>query len=124
MRMDAVDGRLMKTRILLGLVPALVAVLVTFPGCRPATRIGDIQSRPSEFDGKVVTVSGEASGVLKLPFVDQGLYEVQDGTGKITVLTKGPLPASGQTIRVTGRVRSAFQVMGRSFGLVINEETP
>ena len=86
-------------------------------------KVADIQKEPSKFEQKTVTLHGTASGGTKLPFMKDGFYQLDDGSGSITVITKGSLPAEGKKIFLRGKVRSAFQIAGKSFGLVIEEDS-
>ena len=82
-------------------------------------QIKTILESPESFQGKIVTVAGKANGALKLPFMEQGLFTLDDGTGTITVITKKGLPATGEIVTVKGRVQSAFQIFGKTYGVAI-----
>jgi len=54
--------------------------------------------------------------------VGEGAYEVDDGTGRIWVLTdRGGVPGQDSRVQVTGRVSTGITFAGRSFGTVIRE---
>ena len=75
---------------------ALILFALAVASCNPSPRIKDILERPTEFEGKAVAVSGtvvEAANVLVLRF-----YKVDDGTGKIVVVTKKAVPAKGPSV--------------------------
>jgi hypothetical protein len=96
--------------------------LLSLLGCGLApVKVGDIKRDPSRFENQTVTLSGTAWRGTKLPFMSHGVYEVDDGTGTLPVLTKGPLPAEGKRVLVRGKVRTAFRVGGESFGVVLME---
>ncbi len=84
-----------------------------------ATRIADIKENPARFENHRVTVHGKVSGVTKLPFMTQGFYHVDDGTGTLEVITEGALPKDGDTVTVRGTLRSQLQVGGRIYGVVL-----
>lgn len=108
----------MRTFARLGTALALTAALA----CGLfATKIADIKENPSRFENRQVTVHGKVSGVTKLPFMTQGFYDVDDGTGTLMVLTEGALPKDGATVSPSGTVHSELQVGGKSFGLVLKE---
>lgn len=84
-----------------------------------ATRIADIKENPARFENQTVTVHGKVSGVTKLPFMTQGFFQLDDGTGTMAVITEGALPKEGSTVTTRGTVRSGIQIAGRSFGVVL-----
>jgi hypothetical protein len=51
-----------------------------------------------------------------------GVYEVEDDTGKIYVLSTGTgVPRTGSRVKVDGKVTPGVNVMGKSFGTTIRE---
>lgn len=50
-----------------------------------------------------------------------GYYQVDDGTGRIAVLSHGNVPRRGTHVRLSGRVTSGVSVLGQNFGLTIQE---
>src|SRR5574340_743763 len=83
-----------------------------------ATPIKKIIDNPRDYDGKTVTVSGKVTGIFSL-FVLK-YFVVDDGTGKITVITRKALPKKGTKIRVKGEVSAMFS-LGETQALVIIE---
>jgi hypothetical protein len=104
----------MKKRISLLIVPA--ALLLTSCG---STRIGRILADPTRYQNRNVTVEGRVTNVVGA-FV-AGVYEVQDETGKIYVLSSRGVPTKGARVKVQGNVTPGLNVMGRSFGTTIRE---
>lgn len=105
----------MMKRISLLIVPA--ALLLT--GCG-STRIGRIISDPARYQNRDVTVEGRVTNVVGA--LVAGVYEVQDDSGKIYVLsTRGGVPTKGARVQVKGNVTPGVNVMGRSFGTTIRE---
>jgi len=97
---------------------ALAAVLLA--GCPQGTTIRDIQNDPSRFRDKEVSISGRV--VTSFGAAGEGAYEVDDGTGRIWVLTsQGGVPGQGAQVRVSGRVSSGVTFAGRSFATVLRE---
>lgn len=88
---------------------ALALLLAAVAGCKGATPIHDLLSNAAGYDGKTVQVAGDvknAAGVL-----GHGVYQVDDGTGTITVVTeKGGVPTQGSKVGVRGTFHSAFTV--------------
>ncbi|MFN7998903.1 MAG: hypothetical protein U0Q18_35090 [Bryobacteraceae bacterium] len=105
----------MKTKHLL--LPAL-ATLLALTGCG-YTAIGRINADPSRFMNRTVHISGVVTtsyGVL-----GTGGYQVEDGSGKIYVLSGTGVPSKGSRVDVTGQVMSGMQIGGRSVGTALRE---
>lgn len=111
-------GRTMKAAALTVLVVLVAACLG-----RVFTKIGDIQKSPEKYENKTVIVKGQVRSVTKLPGMEEGFYELTDGTGEITVTTKGTLPVEGSSRVVRGTVQSQFKLFGKSFAWVIRENS-
>lgn len=102
---------------------ALAAAFALLAACSfLPTKIADIQKNPDRYENREVTVHGKVGGVTKLPFMEQGTYELNDGTGTIRVVTAKALPAEGATVTVRGKVASTLEIAGRSYGLIVREE--
>jgi hypothetical protein len=98
----------------------LVVLFGLLAACAPlTTKIAQIRERPGEYENRVVTIHGKVSAVTKLPFMEEALYEVDDGTGTLTVITPKDVPAEGSTVTVTGKIQSTLKIGGKSFGLLL-----
>jgi hypothetical protein len=64
-----------------------------------------------------VTVEGQVSQVVGA--LNYGVYQVEDGTGKIYVVSTRGVPTKGARVRVKGPVQPGFNFMGKSLGAVI-----
>lgn len=104
----------MTKRISLLLLPA--ALLLT--GCG-STRISRILADPARYQNRNVTVEGRVTNSIGA-FV-AGVYEVQDESGKIYVLSSRGVPTKGARVQVKGNVTPGVNVLGRSFGTTIRE---
>jgi hypothetical protein len=105
-----------KATLLLGLVAVLT-------GCAP-TRIGRILAEPSRYQNREVTVEGRVTTAyganipgLNLP----GVYQVDDGSGKILVVGTRGVPGKDARVNVKGTVTPGVNVGGRSLGTAIRE---
>ncbi len=87
---------------------ALAIVLLVSCGSLFATHIRKILDDPKAYDGKTVTVSGKVEEATNLLFVKY--YVVDDGTGRITVVTDRPLPKTGTRVCAKGVVHDAFSL--------------
>jgi hypothetical protein len=104
------------------LAAGLIAIALV-AGCKGNTQTTSIKTLlddPARFDKQTVRVAGtvtRAVGVL-----GYGAYRVDDGTGSITVVSKGGgAPREGATVGVEGEFRSAF-TLGTETAAVIVEK--
>jgi hypothetical protein len=101
----------------------IVIILALFlSGCVGGDKIGDILSNPGQYDGKEVNINGAVTDILSIPFVSQGAYKIDDGTGSIWVVTTRGTPAKGNQVSVKGTVRTAFSIGTISLGTVVFED--
>jgi hypothetical protein len=92
-------------------------------GCSFHTSIGDINRDPSRFNGKEITIRGQASGSFGI--MGTGVYQVEDDTGSITVLSENfGFPPSGAKVSVTGQVQQGIAVGGKNYGVVFRQTKP
>ena len=84
--------------------------------------IGDIQQK-RQVDGEVY-LRGKVEN--RAPFVGNAAYQLQDGTGKIWILTKQDLPKLGDEVLLKGEVRyksiTLKELAGKDLGEVYIEE--
>jgi hypothetical protein len=99
----------------------LGAILIT--GCAArGVHIADLQNRPDKWDNKNVSVNGVVTSSFGIPLVPFQLYKVDDGSGEITVVSRGArAPRKGSRVRVSGRVSEIGSFGGQSVGLHIQE---
>jgi hypothetical protein len=99
----------------------LVCVSAIFlTGCG-GVKIGRINADPSRFRNQTVHVSGTV--VNSVGVLDTGGYQLDDGTGKIYVLSRSGVPSRGSHVTVTGRVSPGVEVLGQPVGAAIREES-
>lgn len=105
-----------------GLATCLVAAcLLSIAGCR--TKIAKIQAEPEKYRKKQVTLVGEVTKKLPIPFFETAAYQLKDDSGEIWVLTKRAyLPEVGQRLKVTGVIEAGIRVGPKEFGLVLSEQ--
>jgi hypothetical protein len=100
--------------------PLMLAVLLVACG---TTRISDVNHDPGRYAGKEVTISGRVStsvGIFK-----QGAFEVDDGTGKIWVLSdRFGVPAQDTSVKVSGTVETGATISGQPLGTILRETRP
>ncbi|HVF48657.1 MAG TPA: hypothetical protein VNA19_01140 [Pyrinomonadaceae bacterium] len=99
----------------------LLAGLLTLTACPSRTSISKINADPERYRNKEVGIAGtvaESYGAAMLG----GAYELDDGTGKIWVISRrGGVPSRGSRVGVKGKVYNGFTFAGRSFGTVVDE---
>jgi len=102
-----------KAGIFLGISIALLSLALT--GCPERIRIADISNNPGRFYDKEVTVAGRV--VRSYGVAGAGVYEIDDGTGKLWIATeKYGVPSKDTYIGVTGRVVNGVTWGGRNYG--------
>jgi hypothetical protein len=93
---------------------------VFLAGCGPV-KIGRINADPSRFRNQTIQVRGTV--VTSVGVLGTGGYQIDDGTGKIIVLSRSGVPSRGSRVTVTGRVSQGAEVLGQSMGVAIREES-
>lgn len=83
--------------------------------------IKKILDNPSQYDGKIVVVSGTV--ISSYNFLLVKWFTLKDKTGEIAIIAKGSVPAVGEKARVRGTVQQYFKV-GDIQMIAIVEETP
>jgi hypothetical protein len=93
------------------------ALLLT--ACPQRETISKINADPGRYRNKEVGVVGTVTnsyGVL-----GSGAYEIDDGTGKLWVVTRRGVPSRGSRVGAKGRIYTGFNFDGRNFGTVLEE---
>jgi len=104
---------------------AVVAFSLTIGGCAMSLsnpKIADLRDHPGRYQDHTVTVSGVVTSSWGLPLVPYRFYKVDDGSGEVTVLSQSTrMPATGEHVRVKGRVEELALLGGRPLGLHLRE---
>lgn len=101
---------------------ALLAILggsLLFTACPEQTNVSKINSDPARYRGKEVGIVGRVTDSYGIP--GYGAYEIDDGTGRLWVVTKRGAPARGARVGTKGYVQTGITFGGRSYGTVIEE---
>jgi hypothetical protein len=102
-----------------------IAASIALGGCAMALHnpsIGDLQRDPGRYLDRTVSVEGRVTTSWGVPLVPFKFYKVDDGTGEVTVLSRGiRTPARGSQVRVKGRVNELAVLGGRPLGLHLEE---
>jgi len=111
----------MLSRRKLFLLPALLVAMAALTACPSQTNIGKITADPDRYMDKEVGVVGRVTDSYGVPFVG-GAYELDDGTGKMWVVTQRGVPSKGSRVGVKGRVYTGASFRGRNLGVALREE--
>jgi hypothetical protein len=92
-------------------------------GCASGASIDQLKTNPGRYMDRSVTVEGTVVNAWGVPFVPLKMYQIDDGTGEMTVVADNHqrVPSRGAQVRVTGRVQEFAVVGGRSIGLHLRE---
>ena len=94
------------------LVTAVLFAVFT-AACASGASVGQLKTNPGRYVDKEVTVHGTVTSSWGIPLVPLKMYQVDDGTGEILVVSdENRLPSKGARVKVTGKV-SEFAVLGR-----------
>ena len=99
---------------------AIIAGALALTACPSKTTISKINQNPGRYRDKQIGLIGTVTnsyGVL-----GNGVYELDDGTGRIWVATTRGMPARGSRVGVSGRVYTGMQYDGRNYGLGMKED--
>ncbi len=105
----------MKTKL------SLLILLLFISGCASYMNISEINDNPQRYQDKTVIVRGTVVETVAIPIIHDGLYQIDDNTGKIWVLSKD-VPYRGERVIVKGEVKNAITINKRTFGTVIIEK--
>src|SRR5438876_345553 len=98
-----------KGLIALGLLLGTVLLLTACPNNESIARINRDSGRYRTRDVIVTGTVSNSHGVL-----GKGAYDVDDGTGKIWVVTERGVPPKGSRVGVQGRVQSGISFGGQN----------
>lgn len=90
-------------------------------GCGFHTSISKIRYEPEKYKDKEVSIKGRVSETIGIPFVQKGAYQVDDGSGKIWVLSQKRRPSRGEEVTVKGKLKTGVSIRGHTLGLAIVE---
>lgn len=113
----------MRMKYLLSLL-ALLSITILIAGCSDRTKISKILNNPDQYVNKEVTIAGTITKTysVNLIITEAGAYQVDDGSGKIWVITKTSVPKEGTKVGLTGTVSDKINLLGLATGVVIEEK--
>ena len=102
----------------------LLAAALLLAGCKEGrTSISAILGQTDRYVDRDVYVGGTVvkAYAADLFIAEAGAYQVDDGTGKIWVLTKNGVPREGQEVSLKGTVASGLKIGGETLGAFLRE---
>ena len=103
----------------IGSAGLVLAAVVLLTACPSQTTISKINADPARYRDKEVAIVGtvrDSYGAL-----GQGAYEIDDGTGRLWVVTRRGVPSKGSRVGAKGHVYNGFNFGGRNYGTVLEE---
>jgi len=105
------------------ILAVILAAGLLVSGCAARqVRIAELKDQPTRYNDKSVRVTGMVTNSFGIPLIPFQVYNVDDGSGEITVLSRSGAPARGTRIEVKGKVGEVAVLGGRSIGLHLTEE--
>lgn len=100
-------------------VAALSAMLI-LTACPKQESISKIKADPARYRTKEVAIVGTVTNSYGA--LGRGAYEVDDGTGRMWVVSNGRgTPSRGARVGVKGKIHQGFTFGGQTFGIVMEE---
>jgi hypothetical protein len=97
----------------------ILAATLLLTACPKRETISKINSDPGRYREREVTVAGTVTDSYGL--MNMGVYEIDDGTGRLLIVTHAGLPSRGAKVGAKGRVYTGVSYGGRSYGTVLEE---
>jgi len=99
----------------------VAAALVFLSGCKEAMPIKRLLDDPSQYDGRTVQIAGAVTRSIGV--LGTGAYQVDDGTGRLVVVSKdGGAPREGARVAVKGVFRAAFTFQAETAAVLVETE--
>ena len=99
----------MRTRRLQGCVfgMGILFCILFLAGCEQKT-INDLKADPSRYANHEIAIVGNV--IWSSSILGKGAYQVDDGTGKLLVVSQTGVPRKGARIVVKGKIRDAYDL--------------
>jgi hypothetical protein len=104
-------------RLTFGILFLAATLLLT--ACPEQESISKITADPDRYSRKEVGIVGRVTDSYGIP--GYGAYQIDDGTGRLWVVTTRSVPSRGSRVGAKGRIYSGLTWGGRSFGTVLEE---
>jgi hypothetical protein len=90
-----------------GLLTMIVLWACAMAGCEQKT-INEIKADPGRYANQEVAVVGNVTRSVSV--LGHGAYEIDDGTGKLWVVSQSGVPREGARVGVKGKIRDGFNL--------------
>jgi len=101
---------------------AILSALMIAGCAARGVHIAQLKDQPGKYQNRNVSITGVVSNSYGIPLVPFQVYNIDDGSGTLTVLSRsGGAPAKGARVRVKGRISEVGVFGGRSIGLHLEE---
>jgi hypothetical protein len=111
---------MVRLRSRLSLTLLLIVGTLVLAACPTRTSIERINRDPGRYAGKEVAIDGHVT--TSFGALGTGVYEVDDGSGRMWVFSERyGVPSDGTRVAVRGRIEQGFSFGGRSFATVMRE---
>lgn len=103
-----------------GFLLATLALALLLVACAERRTIADLQRDPGRFYNREVAISGRV--VNSFGILGSGAYQVDDGTGRMWVISEGyGIPSRDAFVEVVGSLQETATISGRNFSTVLRE---
>jgi hypothetical protein len=89
------------------MLTAIALLFLFMVGCEQKS-ISQIKADPSRYANREVAVDGTV--VRSFSVLGRGAFEIEDGTGKLWVVSEKGVPREGSKVLVKGTIRDAFNL--------------
>jgi hypothetical protein len=100
-------------------ISVLLGLTLLMTACPNQESISKINADPGRYRNKDVAIAGRVTD--SYGFLGRGAYEIEDGTGKMWVITERGVPSKGSRVGASGHIENGFSFGGRSFATVMLE---
>jgi hypothetical protein len=88
-------------------IAACILIALAMSGCDRKS-INDIRVDPSRYSNREVMIAGKV--VRSFSVLGKGAYEIDDGTGKLWIVSQAGVPRDGAQVLVNGTVRDGYNL--------------
>lgn len=99
---------------------ACLVLALAAAGCKGTTPISQLLDDPARYKDKTVRIAGQVTSSIGV--FGTGIYEVDDGTGKLPVVAReGGVPREGAKVGVEGKMRPGFTIGTQTLTVLLEE---
>jgi hypothetical protein len=84
----------------------LIAAAITATGCASTRSINQLLADPARYRNDTVQLKGEV--IDSYSIADRGAYQIDDGTGRLWIVSDHGVPRKSARVTVKGTVREGF----------------